>query len=287
MKKRKNNRVFFRVFLISFLIFISLLFLAGSFMDSQESHIRFLLIGIDSKDYSEVSSVRSDTIMLVDMNPSSGEISIISIPRDTRTPIEGRNNPEKINHSFAYGGPELTLKTVKNLLGIEIDQYVLADYGLVRNYVDLIGGVDLYVPMDMKYSDPVADPPLYIDLKEGEQTLDGDKALQYLRFRKGYKDADLGRVKAQQEFMKNLIKQSIRPVNILRIPGMASIYNDNMDTNIPISTMMFYGSQSVRFDLDNINSSTLPGSSKMMEGLSYFVHNQEETDIMLRELDIK
>ncbi|WP_422486280.1 LCP family protein [Gudongella sp. DL1XJH-153] len=287
MKKRKNRSVFFRVFLISLLIFLSLLFLAGSFMGSQENHIRFLLIGIDSKDYREVSSVRSDTIMLVDMNTSSGEINILSIPRDTRTPIEGRNNPEKINHSFAYGGPELTMKTVRNLLGIEIDQYVLADYGLVRNYVDLIGGVDIYVPMDMQYSDPVADPPLHIDLVEGEQTLDGDKALQYLRFRKGYKDADLGRVKAQQEFMKNLIKQSIRPVNLFKIPGMVSIYKDNMETNVPGSNMMLYGLQSVKFDLDSINGTTLPGSAKMMEGLSYFVHNQEETDILLRELNIK
>ncbi|WP_409228245.1 LCP family protein [Gudongella sp. SC589] len=287
MKKRKNNSVFIRVFVVSFLIFLSLLFLAGGFMGSKENHERFLLLGIDSSDYSEVSSVRSDTIMLVDMNTSSGEINIISIPRDTRAPIEGRKSPEKINHSFAYGGPELTLSTVRNLLGIELDHYVLADYQLVKEFVDLVGGVDIHVPMDMKYSDPVADPPLHIDLKEGEQTLDGEKALQYLRFRKGYKDADLGRVRAQQEFMKELFGQSIKLGNISKIPGMIGIYNNNMETNISFFEMVIYGVQSLRLDMDKINGYTLPGSAKMMEGLSYFIHDHNETEQLLIDIGIK
>ena len=287
MKKRKRKNVFFRVFMVSFLIFLSLMFLAGSFMGTEDNHMRFLLLGIDSKDYSEISSVRSDTIMLVDMNTSSGEINIVSIPRDTRAAIEGRKNPEKINHSFAYGGPELTLSTVRNLLGIELDQYVLADYQLVREFVDLVGGVDIYVPMDMKYSDPVADPPLHIDLKEGEQTLDGEKALQYLRFRKGYKDADLGRVRAQQEFMKELIGQSVKFGNLPKIPGMIGIYNDNMETNISFMKMLVYGLQSFRLDMDNINGHTLPGTAKMMDGLSYFVHNEDETEQLLIDIGIK
>ncbi len=287
MKKRKNKGMFFRVFLVSFLVFISILFLAGSFLGTNDNHVRFLLLGIDSKDYNQVSSVRSDTIMIVDMNTSSGEINIISIPRDTRATIEGRKSPEKINHSFAYGGPELTLATVRNLLGIELDQYVLADYKLVSDFVDLIGGVEIYVPMDMKYSDPVADPPLHIDLKEGDQTLDGDKALQYLRFRKGYKDADLGRVRAQQDFMKELISQTVRPGNIPKIPGMIGIYSDNMETNIGFGEMLLYGFQSLRLDMDNISSHTLPGSAKMMDGLSYFVHNVDETEGLLRDIGIK
>ncbi|MCR3955433.1 MAG: LCP family protein [Gudongella sp.] len=287
MKKRKKKNVFFRVFIISFLIFLSLMFLAGGFLGSDENHVRFLLLGIDSKDYQEISSVRSDTIMLVDMNISSGEINIVSIPRDTRAAIDGRKNPEKINHSFAYGGPDLALSTVRNLLDIELDQYVLADYKLVREFVDLVGGVDIYVPMDMKYSDPVADPPLHIDLKEGEQTLDGEKALQYLRFRKGYKDADLGRVRAQQEFMKELLSQSVKMGNITKIPGMIGIYKDNMETNISFMKMLVYGVQSFSLDTDMINGHTLPGSAKMMDGLSYFIHNQDETEQLLKDMGIK
>ncbi len=84
------------------------------------------------------------------------------------------------------------------------------DYRIVKEYVNLIGGVEVYVPMDMKYSDPVADPPLYIDLKQGRQVLDGgDKALQFLRFRKGYADQDLGRIKAQQQFVAAAIEKKL------------------------------------------------------------------------------
>ncbi|MGM0395469.1 MAG: LCP family protein [Bacillota bacterium] len=287
MENRKNRRTFFRVFIVFFLVFVSMLFLANGFMDSQDKHIRVLIIGIDSKDYKEESAVRSDTLMLMDMNSSTGEINIISIPRDTRTPIEGRKSQEKINHSFVYGGPELTLQTVKNLMGIELDHYMLADYQLVKEYVDLVGGVDIYVPMDMKYSDPVADPPLHIDLEEGEQNLDGEKALQYLRFRKGYKDADLGRVRAQQEFMKNLLKQSMRLGNLPKIPGMIGIYNDNMETNISFGRYVFYAFQTLKLDMDNVEGHTLPGTARMMDGLSYFVHSEDETEILLRELGIK
>ena len=141
--------------------------------------ITFLLLGVDSKDVSQTSGIRTDTMMLCRLDTSTGEISILSIPRDTKARIRGRKYEEKINHAHSYGGPELSVKAVKDLLGIDLEYYVKVDYNIVKEMVDIIGGVDIYVPMDMKYSDPVADPPLYIDLKKGYQTLDGDKALQF------------------------------------------------------------------------------------------------------------
>ena len=287
MSRRKNRRVFFRVFFVFLLIFLAVMFLASNFGEDSQRSMKFLLIGIDTKDYSQASAVRSDTLMLVNLDTSTGRLSIVSIPRDTRAPIEGRRNQEKINHSFAYGGPELTTDTVSNLLGIDLEYYVLADYQMVRKFVDLVGGVEIYVPMDMKYTDPADDPPLYIDLKEGQQVLDGDKALQFLRFRKGYADADLGRVRAQQEFMKGMISQSIKPANLLKIPGMVGIYKDHLVTNVPVSKIAEYGIRVITADLDEIESGTLPGSARMMEGLSYFIHDQEETDSLFRQLGIK
>ena len=119
---------------------------------------------------------------------------------------------------FLWRARASSVKAVKDLLGIDLEYYVKVDlYNIVKEMVDIIGGVDIYVPMDMKYSDPVADPPLYIDLKKGYQTLDGDKALQFLRFRKGYADQDLGRIRAQQEFMKAAIEKALRPANIVNI----------------------------------------------------------------------
>ena len=270
MKKNKNSS-FLKIFFVSLIFFSIVLFLANTILNKTGDNFRILVLGVDSKDYKINKSVRSDTIMLVDLDSKTGKINIVSIPRDTRTPIKGRKNQEKINHSFAYGGAELTLQTVSELLNIQIDNYLVVDYKAVSEYIDLIGGVELYVPMDMKYSDPVADPPLLIDLKEGEQNLDGDKALQYLRFRKGYKNADIGRIQAQQTFLKAMIKQSIKPSIIFKIPKITKIYKENIETNLPLLDAFKEAVLFFKYDLDNIESFTLKGQSKTIGGVSYYI----------------
>ncbi len=281
---KKNKSSFLRVFLVSLILFIGGLFLINAILEKKEDHFRILVLGVDSKDYKLNKSVRSDTIILADFNAKTGTINLISIPRDTKTPIKGRKNEEKINHSFAYGGPQLTLETVSNLLNIEIGNYLVVDYQAVREYINLIGGVDLYVPMDMKYSDPVADPPLYIDLKEGDQNLDGDKALQFLRFRKGYKNADLGRIQAQQTFLKAMIKQSVKPSNIIKIPRLVKIYKENIETNLPLLRAFKEGLFFFKYDLDNIESITLKGQSKTIGGVSYYIIDEGELEGLVNNL---
>ncbi len=108
------------------------------------------------------------------------------------------------------------MKTVKDLLGVDVEYYVKVDYNIVKEFVTLVDGVAVDVPMDMEYSDPTADPPLYINLSKGYQTLDGgDQALQFLRFRKGNKggkpdlpDGDLGRIRSQQQFIEAAMEKS-------------------------------------------------------------------------------
>lgn len=286
--KNQNMKLFIKYFALFFAVFTLLFFAVGLITEGKNNSMTFLMMGIDSKSFAESKGVRSDTIMLFNIDRGTGEISILSIPRDTRTPIEGRRNKEKINHSFAYGGPELTVRTVENLLGVDIDHYVVVDYQVVSEYVDLIGGVEFNVPMDMSYSDPVADPPLKIDLKAGDQVLDGDKALQYLRYRKGYKNADLGRIEAQQSFLKALIGQSIKPGIILKIPGLYGIYSSGVNTDIPLTKLAIYGISLFKYDLDNLTSETLPGSPKTIDGISYYIHSEEKTaEIIQSMIDTK
>ena len=256
----------------------------GNYSNDSPDSISFLLMGVDVQDSKKNSNLRADTLMVFNVNKSSGKISILSIPRDTRTAIEGRKYKEKINHAYAYGGPELTLKTVSNLLNINLDYYVVVDYKFVEEFVDIIGGVEVEVPMDMKYEDPVADPPLYIDLKAGLQTLDGDEAMQFLRFRKGYKNADLGRIDAQQSFMTSLVKETLRFKNVIKAPLIYKVYNENVDTNIPLNTIVKYGLKFNKYDLANMNSEVLPGSSKMMNGISYYVHSEDKTEKLIKEM---
>ena len=286
MSRSKNNN-FVRIFLVALVLFIAVSFLANTILDSKEDHFRVLVLGVDSKDYKINKLVRSDTIMLVDLNSKTGEINIISIPRDTRTKIQGRKYQEKINHSFAYGGADLTLETVSELLKIQINNYIVVDYNAVSQYIDLIGGVDLFVPMDMKYSDPFDDPPLLIDLKEGQQNLDGDKALQYLRFRKGYKNADLGRIEAQQIFLKSMIKQSIKPSTIIKIPKIIKIYKENIETNLPLIGAFREAVLFFRYDLDDIESCTLNGESKTIDGVSYYIVDENELVELINDKILK
>lgn len=258
-----------------------------TFMDrlvDGKDDIIFLVLGVDSKDTSKNSKTRSDTMMLCRADKSTGDISILSIPRDTKTRIRGRQNEEKINHAHAYGGPELSVKAVKDLLGIDLEYYVRVDYNIVKEYVNLIDGVDIYVPMDMKYSDPVADPPLYINLKKGQQVLYGDEALQFLRFRKGYANQDLGRIEAQQQFVKSAIEKTLRPENIVNIPQMIKSYYDYVDTNIPLDIIMKFGMKAKKFSTQGIQMATLPGEGEYINGVSYFIPDKEESDRLVKTM---
>lgn len=285
-KRRRMRRNFFRAFIVSVIIFsigyLGIMFMDNSSNQISEDHsesINFLLLGVDSKDVTENGNTRSDTIMLFNLNKDTGDINILSIPRDTRVTIEGRMYQEKINHAYAYGGPELVVNTASNLLGIDLEYYVVADYNFVKQFVDLIGGVEMDVPVDMSYQDRT----INIDLAAGNQVLDGDKSLQYLRFR-GYPTADIGRVGAQQKFMKSMISQAISPKNIIKVPQMISAYNNNIQTNIPSSIMAKYGLRVAKYDLDNINTVTLPGEAAYVNGVSYYIHYEQQTQSIVQEI---
>ena len=297
MKKK-----FFKSFFIAFLIFGILYggtvyYLVNddnendadsTFFDriSEENNqdLTFLLLGIDTKDLSKDSKERSDTMMLCKIDRSTGGISILSIPRDTKAFIRGRKNEERINHAHAYGGPELSVKAVKDLLRIDLDYYVRVDYKIVKEYVDLIGCVEVDVPQDMHYEDPTADPPLYIDLKKGKQVLDGDKSLQFLRFRKGYKDQDIGRIRAQQQFIQATMKQSLKPGNIIKLPQIISTYYKYVDTNIPLDQIMVYAAKAKDFSSENMEMATIPGEPKTINGVSYWIPYKEETVELVRNM---
>lgn len=252
--------------------------------------LTFLLLGIDAKDVMTSKGTRSDTMMLCKVNKSTGEVSILSIPRDTKAYIRGRKNEEKITHAHAYGGPDLSVKAVKDLLGIDVEYYVKVDYNIVKEFVELVGGVEVDIPMDMVYTDSVADPPLYINLSKGYQTLDGDQALQFLRFRKGdpgYPDlpeGDLGRIKSQQEFIKAAINKVLRPSNIGKIPQMAKSFYTNVDTNIPMDTILKFAMKANNFSTDKVEVATLPGESKYIGGLSYFIIDENESESLVKNM---
>ena len=245
-------------------------------VEYDDDEILFLLMGVDAKDLSNTKGQRSDTMMVCKVNIEDGGIIILSIPRDTRVDIRGRENPEKIAHAHAYGGPELAVKTVKDLLGIDLEYYVDINYKFVEEVVDKIGGVEVDVPIRMYYKDPAADPPLVIDLQPGVQVLDGDKAMQFLRNRKGYQGEDFGRIKAQQQFMKAFIDQVMKPKNIAKLPKLINSYYEYVDTNIPINLVMKYAMSLKKLDTANIYTETLPGTPEWINGVAYVIYDEQE-----------
>lgn len=255
-------------------------------IDEGGENLQFLMLGVDSLDAKKADNARSDTIMVVNLDGKTGKVNIISIPRDTYTKINGYKKT-KINHSFKYGGSELTLDTVNKLLGTDIKYYVTVDYRFVEDVVDKIGGVEVDVPIDMKYEDPTADPPLTIDIKAGRQNLKGYDAIGFLRFRKGYKDADLGRVKAQQQFMSAILSKMKDPKTLVRSPLLLSSYVSYTENNIPVKKLIKMAAKMRNITSEDIVTNTLPGTPKYMKGVSYFVPNENKIQVMLLENNFK
>ncbi len=272
---------------------------ANKVVEDDRKEITFLLMGIDdefnlggveaikeSMNESDTryftTGMRSDTMILCKYNFETGKPSLISIPRDLKTSIRTRLNEEKIAHAHSHGGPYLALDTVSDLMGINIDYYLTVDYKAVKEIVDAIGGIDVYVPRDMSYIDPVAKPPLYIELKEGQQKLDGDSSLQFLRYR-SYKDGDLGRVNAQQEFMKALIKEVFKPSILLKLPTLTKTYFEYIDTNIPISIVLDNLDKLNRLDISSIEIITIKGEAHTIDGTSYFIYDEDELKKLVEE----
>ncbi|MEW8972998.1 MAG: LCP family protein [Tissierellaceae bacterium] len=247
-----------------------------------ENEILFLMMGVDAKDVKKSKGTRTDTMMLMKVNFETGKISLLSLPRDTRVLVRGKE--DKLNHAHAYGGTSLTLATVRDFLGIDLDYYVKVDYKAVKGIVDAIGGVEIDVPQRMRYRDPTADPPLNINLNPGLQILYGNEAHDFLRYRSGYKEGDLGRIKAQQYFMKELIKQTIKPKNILKLPKIVDTYFEYVDTNIPLSVILKGIGAAKKIDVENMEQGTITGHNQRIDGLDYLIYDREETEKVVREM---
>lgn len=222
--------------------------------------------------------LRSDVMILGVLNTKLNTVDLFSIPRDTRVKIDG--STYKINSALALGGPEQSVETVETLLNVTIDNYVLMDFDGFKNIIDILGGVDFYVPEDMYYRDPEQD--LYIDLEEGQQHLDGDKAEQLVRYRQ-YKMGDEDRVKVQQDFLKALFEQKVNASLVLKAPKLISEISKYIETDVDLGAIVDYASLATKLSVENFHAQTLPGSAQRINGLSYFIVETEEAQALVSE----
>ncbi len=223
----------------------------------------------------------SDTMLLIRFNPHTDQLVVLSLPRDTRTLVAGRMT--KLNEANQEGGPALSAKAVSDLLGgVEIDRYVRINVQGVEKLIDALGGVEVNVPQDMKYQDD--SQHLYINLKAGSQHLNGNQALQFLRFR--YDDkGDIGRIQRQQMMMRAILEQTLNPKTIARLPKILSIIQSHVDTNLTVEELLALSGYAAKTNSSNVQMLMLPGdfSNSQDYNLSYWLPNLREIDTMVSE----
>lgn len=276
-ERQKKKHHFFRKLLVSALV-VLVLFTAvccvigqpkadapDTALLRQEGKCAILLAGTDEEGY------RTDTIILVTIDDSEHTVSLLSIPRDTYT--SGYSVP-KINSACGAagggaGGMEELMDAVENLLGFRPDGYAMVNFDVFARVVDLFGGVDFDVPVDMDYEDPYQD--LYIHLKAGEQHLNGEEALQVMRFRSGYAMADLERVNVQRNFVQAAMDQWLNWTVIFRAPIAGAAVLKEVTTDLSPGNCIWLLKALLLCDTDSIVTQTLPGTPQYINGGSYFV----------------
>ncbi len=235
--------------------------------------LNLLVLGLDGDE------TRCDVIMLFNFKPDLSRLNILSVARDTR--IRGNGRHTKINTLYSKGGEKLVAEEVTKITGLPVHYYLIVDFKGFRKIIDTLGGVRFYVPFQMNYDDPTQN--LHIHLAKGMQLLDGGKAEQLIRYRKdnakgqGYIEGDIGRIKMQQDFLKELINQKANLKYVSRADDLFLILRDYVKTNVTLSDIAQNTGSISRIKSDEIRAFTLQGEGRMIGDVWYFIYNRSET----------
>lgn len=226
-------------------------------------HYYILLLGTDQN----ICGQRTDTIIFVHLDTRNQFVDLISLPRDTRVYIPEQGYC-KLGHVYAYGGVTMVQKAVEKLIGVKITHYALLQIEGFKKIIDELGGVTIEIEQTMKYEDKKQN--LKIDLEKGVQHLDGDKSMQYVRFR-GPRLGDIGRIARQQKFIKALLKKVQNELDLHSCPGIFQAVKNNLRTNLklPLCLLLFSRFRSISWD--RIYYFTLPGVPKYINKVSYYL----------------
>ena len=236
--------------------------------ESAEEAYNILLLGTDN------SAGLCDVMMLVRVDFSAESVCVAQIPRDTYARFTEASY-KKLNGAYtSLGGADKVAELLSGALGIDIDHYVCVGLDTLGALVDAVGGIDVDVPKNMYYNDPYQG--LYIDIKAGKNHLDGKTAQQFVRYRAGYADGDLGRMDAQKLFLASFFKK----VSDEYSPALAArlaLAADGVETDLSIADIISIGARAMDFSTRNMLMLTLPGGEAVAKksGASYYVLSSE------------
>lgn len=240
----------------------------------KEDCYTFLVMGMDD------GNGNTDTIMAVTFDVKNKHVGVASIPRDTL--VDAPRTIKKINAAYSEGGVEEVQREVSAILGFPVDHYIMVNLRGFKALVDAVDGVDFNVPINMNYDDPRQD--LHIHLSKGMQHLDGQKALQLVRFRSGYANADIGRIETQQAFLKALAKKVISWNSVSKINSFVEIFSKNVKTDLSTGNLAYFALAALELDMsDDVSMNTLPGDGLVTyKGIPYYyeLYPQQVLDII-------
>lgn len=311
-KQNKNPKVnaaanFFKSFLTSFLVmvlFATLIYwseakslvkdiiaiAAGQKKARLEFNLPFsqrrqniLVMGVDvnHEGNDPFKNSRTDTMILVSVAPYAKDVNVISIPRDSKVYMPNSLKPDKINHAFARGGVDLSVRTVEETFGVRVNHYIAISNQGVINFIDTIGGLPMYIEKDMKYGDKYGG--LHIDLRKGKHVLNGSQVEGYLRFRN---DAlgDIGRIGRQQWFFNAMLESLKDPQVVMKMPEAIKGLPKYIKTDMSLFELSQYAVLAKNIDKSDVQVATIPGSPSTKGDVSYWILDPEQTQAMIDKL---
>jgi polyisoprenyl-teichoic acid--peptidoglycan teichoic acid transferase len=232
---------------------------------SKKEPFSALILGVDKR---EGDSGRSDTMIVLTVNPTLQTTKMLSIPRDTYTEIVGKGYKDKINHAYAFGGVEMSMKTVENLLEIPIDYVAKVNMESFVDIVDIVGGITVENTLDFHYEEE--------HFSTGELNLDGEKALKYVRMRYDDPSGDFGRQNRQKQVIQGVLKEGMSLSTLWNYKSIFKTLEENLEINVAFDDLLSirknYGNSLKSIEQLYLNN----GSGTMMGGIYYYMPNENE-----------
>jgi len=303
-RNKKNNNNFFKFFIFLMVLIASVFAVVNHqmkvrYISSKENTFKhnpvdinfnfsprrqnILLMGVDVPNdvESPFKGNRSDTMLLVSIAPYGKNVNVISIPRDSKVYIAGKNKADKINHAFAFGGARLAVRTVEETFGVKINNYFAISNAGVIKMIDVLGGLPIYIEKDMKYDDYSA--KLHINLKKGEHVLSGKEVEGYLRFRHD-SYGDIGRIRRQQWFFNALLDRMKDPTVIVKLPELLKIIPEYIQTDLSGYDLTKYLGMAKGIDMSTIQVATIPGAPSTKGVVSYWIVDPAKTQELINKM---
>jgi LCP family protein required for cell wall assembly len=246
--------------------------------------VNILVLGVDD---GQGGLGRSDTMLLARVDTTTRQVTALSIPRDTRVAL-GEHRWGKINAVHARGGAALAARVVAGLTGVPVDYTLETDFAGFRRLVDVVGGIDLNVEQAMDYEDHWAG--LQIHLRPGMQHLDGERAIEYVRYRKssrheGGDGSDLSRIGRQRKFLEALALRAMSGANLVRLPQLVREGQRGLQTDLGAGDLLYLGGLAKEIGARRLNVVTVPGKTAMIGGQSYWLPERRRLAAVVRQME--